>query len=103
LGNQSIVPATCLQAEWGRIAVVISVAMDPLRELGKALLIFGIVLACAGAFLLIGGKLPLRLGRLPGDIAYQGRNGSFHFPIVTCLLLSVGLTLLFWVVNLFRR
>jgi hypothetical protein len=77
--------------------------MDPLRELGKVLLIFGIVLACAGAFLLIGGKLPLRLGRLPGDIAYQGRNGSFYFPIVTCLLLSVGLTLLFWVVNLFRR
>lgn len=77
--------------------------MDPLRELGKALLIFGIVLACAGAFLLSGAKLPLRLGHLPGDIAYQGRNGSFYFPIVTCLLLSVGLTLLFWIVNLFRR
>jgi hypothetical protein len=79
------------------------IAMDPLRELGKALLIFGIVLACAGAILLLGGKLPLRLGRLPGDIVYQGRNSSFYFPIVTCLLLSVGLTLLFWVVNLFRR
>ncbi len=79
------------------------IAMDPLRELGKALLIFGIVLACAGAFLLIGGKLPLRLGRLPGDIAYQGRNSSFYFPIVTCLLLSALLTLLFWIVNLFRR
>ncbi len=78
-------------------------AMDPLRELGKALLIFGIVLACAGAFLLIGGKLPFRLGHLPGDIAYQGRNGSFYFPIVTCLLLSVALTLLFWLANLFRR
>ena len=80
-----------------------AVVMDPLRELGKALVIFGIVLACVGAFLLIGGKLPLRLGHLPGDIAYQGRNGSFYFPIVTCLLISILLTLLFWIVNLFRR
>jgi hypothetical protein len=85
------------------MATVTATAMDPLRELGKALLIFGIVLACAGAFLLIGGKLPLRLGRLPGDIAYRGRNGNFYFPVVTCLLLSVLLTLLFWIVNLFRR
>ena len=77
--------------------------MDPLRELGKALVIFGVVLACAGVFVLIGGKLPFRLGHLPGDIAYQGRNGSFYFPIVTCLLLSAVLTLLFWIANLFHR
>lgn len=77
--------------------------MDPLRELGKALVIFGIVLAGVGVFVLIGGKLPFRLGHLPGDIAYQGRNGSFYFPIVTCLLLSAVLTLLFWIANLFHR
>jgi Protein of unknown function (DUF2905) len=82
---------------------VIAIAMDPLREIGKALVIFGIVLAFAGIFLLAGGKLPLRLGHLPGDIAFQGRNSSFYFPIVTCLLLSAVLTLLFWIVNLFRR
>jgi hypothetical protein len=61
------------------------------------------VLACAGVFVLIGGKLPFRLGHLPGDIAYQGRNGSFYFPIVTCLLISVAVSLLFWIVNVFRR
>jgi ABC-type tungstate transport system substrate-binding protein len=77
--------------------------MDPLRELGKVLVTFGIVLAGAGVFVLIGGKLPFRLGHLPGDIAYQGRNGSFYFPIVTCLLLSAVLTLLFWIANLFHR
>jgi hypothetical protein len=79
------------------------VAMDPSRELGKLLLIAGIVIVGAGAFLFFGAKLPLRLGRLPGDISYQGRHGSFYFPIVTCLVVSVVLTLLFWIVNYFRR
>ncbi len=80
--------------------------MEALRELGKALLLFGVVLAAAGAFLLLGGRpggLPFRLGRLPGDIVYQGRHTTFYFPIVTCLLLSLALTLVFWLFSLFRR
>lgn len=77
--------------------------MDPLREFGKALLIMGIVLVGAGALLAFGAKLPFRLGRLPGDIAWHGRNGSFYFPIVTCIIVSLALTLFFWIVNLFRR
>jgi ABC-type tungstate transport system substrate-binding protein len=85
------------------MSVVTATAMDPLRELGKALVVFGIALAFAGVFLLIGGKLPFRIGHLPGDIAYQGRNGSFYFPIATCLLVSLVLSLLFWIVNLFRH
>jgi hypothetical protein len=77
--------------------------MDALRETGKLLMVVGILLVGAGALLAFGGKLPFRLGRLPGDIAYQGRNGSFNFPVVTCILLSVILSLLLWVVNHFRR
>jgi hypothetical protein len=77
--------------------------VDPSRELGKLLLVFGIVLAAAGALLVFGARLPFRLGRLPGDIAIRGRNGSFYFPIVTCILASVALTLVFWIVNYFRR
>jgi DUF2905 family protein len=77
--------------------------MDPSRELGRLLLIAGIVIVGAGALLFFGAKLPFRLGRLPGDISYQGRNGSFYFPIVTCLLVSAALTLVFWVVSYFRR
>jgi hypothetical protein len=53
--------------------------------------------------LLFGAKLPFRLGRLPGDIAVQGRHGSFYFPIVTCILISLALTLVMWIVNFFRR
>ena len=77
--------------------------MDPTRELVKLLLLGGIVLVVIGAFFSFGGRLPFRLGRLPGDIAYQGKNSSFYFPIVTCIVLSVALTLILWVINLFRR
>ena len=66
-------------------------------------MVLGIVLAGVGALLAFGGKLPFRLGRLPGDVVYQGRNGSFYFPVVTCILLSAVLSLLLWVVNHFRR
>jgi Protein of unknown function (DUF2905) len=77
--------------------------MDPTRELGKTLLVVGVVIAIAGGLLFASGKLPFRLGRLPGDISYQGKNGSFYFPIVTCLVLSALLTLVMWIVNHFRR
>jgi hypothetical protein len=77
--------------------------VDPLRELGRVLLVLGVVLIGVGALLVFGAKLPFRLGRLPGDIVYQGRNSSFYFPIVTCLLLSLVLTVFFWIINFFRR
>jgi len=68
-----------------------------MRELGKMLIFAGAALAALGALVWIfarPGGLPLRLGRLPGDIAYQGKHGSFYFPVVTCILLSVALTLI---------
>ncbi len=77
--------------------------MDPLRELGKLLLFLGVFLVAVGAVLVLGGRLPFRLGRLPGDIAYHGRHTTFYFPIVTCLVLSVAMTLILWLVSHFRR
>lgn len=77
--------------------------MDPLREFGRALLWFGAVILTVGALLYFNGRLPFRLGRLPGDIAYRGKNTSFYFPIVTCLVLSVVLSLVFWLISHFRR
>jgi Protein of unknown function (DUF2905) len=73
------------------------------RELGKLLLILGALLVAAGVLLVSGVKMPFRLGHLPGDIVYQGRHGSFYFPIVTCIVVSVALTLIFWIVNSFRH
>jgi hypothetical protein len=77
--------------------------MDPLREFGKSLILLGLVVAGLGVVLFLGGRLPLRLGRLPGDIAVTGRRGSFYFPIMTCLLLSAVLTLVIWFVGWIRK
>ncbi len=77
--------------------------MDPFRELGKTLLLLGALLVLTGTFFYFGGKLPFRLGRLPGDIIHKGEHTTFYFPIVTCLLLSVGLTVLLWLLSRLRR
>jgi len=79
--------------------------MDPLRELGKVLLVFGGALVVVGALLTLGLRLggPFRLGRLPGDIVYQGRNTTFYFPIVTCIVISVILSLVLWVIGQVRK
>lgn len=77
--------------------------MGPFRELGRVLLILGGLLVLLGAFFYFGGKLPFRLGRLPGDIVHEGEHTTFYFPIVTCLLLSVGLSFLFWLISRLRR
>jgi hypothetical protein len=77
--------------------------MEPFRELGRALLILGAVSAMVGALLFFGARLPFRLGRLPGDIVHRGEHTTFYFPIVTCLVISVVLSVLFWFFSNFRR
>jgi len=77
--------------------------MDPLRELGRTLLILGGLLALTGALLYFGAKLPFRLGKLPGDILHRGEHTTFYFPVVTCLVLSAVLSLLLWLFTHFRR
>jgi hypothetical protein len=77
--------------------------MDSFRELGRALLMLGGLLVLIGAFFYFGGKLPFRLGRLPGDIVHEGEHTSFYFPITTSILLSVGLSFLFWLISRIRR
>ena len=64
--------------------------------MGKFLIIIGLVIAAIGMLISVG----VPLGRLPGDISYRRGNFSFHFPIVTSILVSIVLTLLF---TFFRR
>jgi len=63
----------------------------------------GVVLIAAGILVLVLGRIRLPLGRLPGDIAYRGKNFSFYFPAATSLLLSVLLTLILYAIGRFRR
>ncbi len=72
-------------------------------DLGRLLIIAGSILLIAGLVVLGLGRLHLPLGRLPGDISLRGRNWSFSFPIVTCILLSALLSLVLWIVNRFRQ
>ena len=67
-------------------------------ELGRVLLIIGVVLVVVGGLAVLGIRLPF--GRLPGDIAIEGERGGFYFPIVTMIVISVILTVL---LNLFVR
>jgi hypothetical protein len=77
--------------------------MDPTRELGRTLLILGALLLVVGAFFFFGGRLPFRPGRLPGDIVHRGERTTFYFPIMSSIVLSVGLSLLFWLLARLRR
>ena len=70
-----------------------------MQELGRPLIVVGAVLLLAGLFLTFGPRIP-GLGRLPGDIVWRRGNSTVYFPIVTCIVLSLLLTLLF---SLFRR
>jgi hypothetical protein len=72
-------------------------------DLGRALVFFGLLLVVAGLVVLGLGRLDLPLGRLPGDLSWRGRGWSVNFPIATCILLSVILSLLLWTVNRFHR
>jgi hypothetical protein len=71
-------------------------------QLGKFLIIAGVLLVAVGLLLTAGAKFG-HLGRLPGDIVYKGKNVQFYFPVVTCLLLSAVLTLVFWVISLLTK
>jgi hypothetical protein len=73
-------------------------------QLGKLLVVLGIVILAAGLVLMAGSRfLPLGLGKLPGDITIRGKHSTFYFPIVTCLILSLVLTAVIWLVNFFTR
>jgi len=64
--------------------------------MGRFLIIAGTFLIAAGLIVLAGEKMGIRLGRLPGDIRIEGSRGGFYFPIVTCILISLLLSLLGW-------
>jgi hypothetical protein len=66
---------------------------------GRTLIVLGLLIAAAGVLITLGDKLPIKPGRLPGDIVIRGKNSTFYFPLVTSLLLSILLSLVMWLLN----
>lgn len=69
-----------------------------MEQIGRLLIIIGIITIVIGGLLLITGKIPW-LGRLPGDIIIQRKNFTFYFPIVTSIILSAVITLVLWLIG----
>lgn len=77
--------------------------MDELgRQLGKLLLLLGGICLLLGLSLTAGSHLPFGLGRLPGDITIRRDNFTLYLPLATCLLLSLLVSLIFWLFGRFR-
>jgi Protein of unknown function (DUF2905) len=74
-----------------------------MNDLGRLLIGLGFVLLIAGGLLLLLGRTGIPLGRLPGDISYRGKNLSVYFPLGTSILLSILLSLAFYLLSRFRR
>jgi len=74
-----------------------------MQEIGRLLILAGVFIVILGICVLLAQKLGLPLGRLPGDIVWKGKHSSVYFPLSTCLLLSVILSLVLYVFNHFRR
>jgi hypothetical protein len=73
--------------------------VEKLNDLGRGLIVIGVILVGIGLLILLGSKIP-GLGRLPGDILIQREKYTLYFPIVTCIVISILLTIFF---SLFRR
>lgn len=75
--------------------------MEALHPIAKLMIVGGILLIAAGLLWQVGGKF-LNLGKLPGDIVIEKERVRFYFPIVTCLVISVVLSLLLQLFRLFK-
>ena len=70
-----------------------------MASLGRTLIVAGAAIMAAGLLVSFGGRLPFRIGRLPGDILIKGKNSVFYFPLATGLLVSLAISLVLWLVR----
>ncbi len=90
------------QGAQDRILNLHELSRMPMRELGKVMLGLGLALAAIGALLMLTGRIGLPLGRLPGDFLYRGKHTTVYFPWVTCIVISVVLSAILYVISRFR-
>ena len=74
-----------------------------MADIGKSIIFIGIIIVIIGVVILFSDRLPFNLGKLPGDISYKKENFSFYFPITTSILISIVLSLLFYLFGKFFK
>jgi hypothetical protein len=74
-----------------------------MADVGRILVVLGIALVVIGGVVMVLGRVGLLLGRLPGDFLYRGKNTTFYFPLATSILVSVVLSLLFFLIGRLKR
>jgi hypothetical protein len=74
-----------------------------MNSLGNLLIFAGGLLILVGLVVMLAGRANVPVGRLPGDISYRGKNTAIFFPITTCIILSIVLSFVLWLVNRFMR
>jgi len=74
-----------------------------MAEPGRTIVFLGIALVVIGGIVMLIGRAGLPLGRLPGDIVYKGKNSTFYFPLTTCNVVSVVLSVVMYVIGRFRQ
>lgn len=67
--------------------------------MGRLLVYAGVSIAVLGLLVMLGERSSIRFGQLPGDLVYRGKNTTVYFPLVTCLLLSLLLTVVSWILG----
>jgi formate hydrogenlyase subunit 3/multisubunit Na+/H+ antiporter MnhD subunit len=88
---------------WSGESVPAKSGVNRMTDFGKLLIVLGLILVVAGVLLTALGRTHFPLGRLPGDIVYRGKRTTVYFPLVTCILLSVVLTIVLYVLGRWRR
>ncbi|MBS1114194.1 MAG: hypothetical protein H6R42_204 [Nitrospirae bacterium] len=71
---------------------------EGIQNIGKLLIVLGVIVMAIGGLLLFSGKIPW-IGRLPGDILIQRKNYTFYFPLATSIIISLIITLIFWLLG----
>ena len=74
-----------------------------MTDMGRMLLVLGVALVVIGGIVMLLGRAGLPLGRLPGDIVYRGKNATFYFPLASCVLISVVLSIVLFLIGRLKR
>jgi hypothetical protein len=73
-----------------------------MSELGRVLIGIGLLLVVCGIVVLLAGRIGLPLGRLPGDFTWRGKHSTVYFPLMTCIVISVVLSVVLWLIGRWR-